>query len=309
MIRGVNQIDLTVGRAEEWAPIGALLGASIVDRFGGSTTSRTRNINVALRIADPVIAERCGRVHETGITHVCLQSRDAEGLYASLASASVAFNAPLTTLGNGTHYAYGALPSGATIEVETAGYAPDDYQGSWIAHVALATPDLRRLSGFYSALTGRGFVGGWQVKPSAANDVITGYDNADMIVGWVPCGNVMIEFWQYLNPVTEPRTAPKAAGSPGYSGLVLEVDDLPGRVDSLVAAGVSELGRIAVDVKGVARVSGRDPDRNALGFIDFSRATDRSGALDTLADPGLMPRLSKYRATLPLPHFRPEMPW
>jgi hypothetical protein len=119
----------------------------------------------------------------------------------------------------------------------------------------------------------------------------------------------MIEFWQYLNPPTEARSRPKAEGSPGYAGLVLEIDDLPARLEALAAAGVTDLGAVDVDAEGVVRVQGRDPDGNALGFVDFSQARDRGAALETLADPGLMPRLSKYRATLPLPHFRPEMPW
>lgn len=309
LIRGINEILLTVGEIDEWAPIAGQLGATPHAPSESVLAWRSRNVSVAISKANPSVAEPCGQVHQAGITHICVQSRDAWALYDSLAAEKVRFNAPLTTLGNGTHYAYGALPSGATIEIESAVYAPDGYEGTWISHVALATPDLARLSGFYTALTGRSFVGGWQVKPSPANDLITGYTGADMKVGWVACGNLMLEFWQYLHPVTEARPAPKEPGSPGYAAITFEVEGLATGLDVLAAAGVTDLGAMTVDAAGIARVTGRDPDGNRIDFVDFTQAYDRSGALDALADADFMPRLAEYRATLPLPHFRPEMQW
>lgn len=296
MIRGVNQIAISLAEADELAPLAQWLRA---DGAGGQW--RARNINIA--VTPGAARHGAPRPHEQGITHCCVQARDPWPMVDALAAAGMRFTAPLTSLGNGTDYAYGALPSGPIIEIESAVFVPEDLDTAWVAHVAFATPDLRRLSGFYAALTGRDFTGGFSVPPRAENGIITGYDDPRMRVGWVPCGNIMLEFWSYAEPRTVPRaTAPDA---PGYPLIVFEVD----RAGLDSAAGLTDLTPVVREDDGALYAHGRDPDGNAIGFVCFDEVPASPRTLAALDDPWLMPRLSALRATLPPPHYRPEMTW
>ncbi len=298
MIRGVHQIDLAVREANEVLPVVAAIRA---EWEPNDRRWRAANIHLGVREGAQGSAPR---VHEAGITHICLQSTDSAALYDRLAGQGIAFHAPLTTLGNGTYYAYGTLPSGATIEIETAVVPPGEPAAAWISHVALATPDLARLSDFYAELIGRPFAGGFRVPPSTANDVITGYPAVDLKVGWIGCGNMLIELWQYLDPPTRPAAEPREDGAPGYQALVFEVDDLDAEQPRLAAlAGMTPVARGA---DGSARGWGRDPDGNAIGFVSFA---DAAGSIDGLDEPGRVPRLAAYRTTVPPPHYRRAMIW
>lgn len=298
MIRGVHQINLAVRTTDEVLPLGTAICAEWEPQ---SERWRAANIHLGVREGASGTARR---VHEAGITHICLQSTDSAALYDRLAGQGIGFHAPPTTLGNGTYYAYGRLPSGATIEIETAVVPPGEPAAAWISHIAFATPDLARLSGFYAELTGRPFAGGFRVPPSAANDIITGYTAVDLKVGWIGCGNMLLELWQYLDPPTRPAAAPRDDAAPGFQSLIFEVDDLDGEAPRLAAlAGMTPIER-AVD--GSARGWGRDPDGNVIGFVSFA---DRAGSIDGLAEPGRVPRLADYRTTVPLPHYRRAMTW
>lgn len=304
MIRGVSQIGVRVRQAGELAPIARWLAAA-----PEADGTRWRAANVHLAVAEG--ADESGaalKPHEQGITHFCLQARDPWPMVDDLAVGGMTFTAPLTTLGNGTHYAYGALPSGPIVEIESAVFVPEAISTAWVAHVAFATPDLRRLSAFYTALTGRAFTGGFNVPPRPENAIITGYDDPAMRVGWVPCGNIMLEFWQYAAPPTVPRGAP-AADAPGYTALVFETTGLGQGTDALSAAGVADLSPVRREDDGALHAQGRDPDGNAIGFVCFDDVPHSPRALAALDDPWLMPRLSALRSTLPPPHFRPEMTW
>lgn len=303
MIRGVNQIGLRLRHAGEIEPPARWLEAMPV------APGHWRAANVHLAVAEGADDSAAAlRPHEQGVTHFCLQARDPWPMFDDLAATGVRFTGPLTTIGNGTHYAYGALPSGPIIEIESAAFVPEAMTNAWLAHVAFATPDLRRLSAFYTALTGRAFTGGFSVPPRAENGVITGYDDPAMRVGWVPCGNIMLEFWQYSSPPTLPRAA-SASNAPGYTALVFEMTGLRRGTAALADAGVSDLSSIEREDDGALYVHGRDPDGNAIGFVDFEDVPNSPRALAALDDPWLMPRLSALRATLPPPHFRPEMTW
>lgn len=303
MIRGISQIGVRVGHAGEVAPVVRWLAAQ--PDAGGKCW---RAANVHLAVTEGADDGAALKPHETGITHFCVQARDPWPMVDDLAAAGMRFTAPLTTLGNGTHYAYGALPSGPIVEVESAVFAPKAITTAWVAHVAFATPDLRRLSGFYAALTGRAFTGGFAVPPRAENAIITGYDDPSMRVGWVPCGNLMLEFWQYASPPTLPRAAP-AANAPGYTALVFETVGLARGTEALAAAGVADLSPVTRDAEDVLHATGRDPDGNPLGFICFDAVPAHPRALAALPDPWLMQHLHTLRTTLPPPHYRPEMTW
>lgn len=300
VIRGVNQIELRLTDPDAFMPVAQALGASEADDAG---LWQAPNINIRVRKAASAGALL---PHEQGITHFCLQSRDPWPIHDRLAAWGVRFTAPLTTLGNGTHYAYGTMPSGPIFEIESAVFVPEDTIDAWVAHVAFATPDLRRLAGFYAGLTGRRVVGGFPVPPRPENALITGYPDPRMSVAWVPCGNIMLEFWSYAEPPTEPRSA-SAAESSGYARIIFEMPDLD--VDMLAAAGVRELGIPGEQGHGVRYVEGIDPDGNRIGFASFAAQPAAPLSIDRLHDPWLMPRLAALRATLPPPHFRPEMQW
>lgn len=308
MIRGVNQIDMRLAHAAELAALAGWLGADESAAGAGARRWQACNINLLLHEgAMPGVGAL--RPHEAGIAHFCVQARDPWPLAEALGNAGMAFTAPLTTLGNGTHYAYGALPSGPIVEIESATFVPEDLTGAWVAHIAFATPDLPRLMGFYAGLTGRRAVGGGKVPPRPENAVITGYPDPRMRVGWVPCGNIMLEFWCYETPATTARAVPVPNDAPGYPAFHFEVTGLGDGTDALAHAGVGALSAVTRDAGGVLHAEGVDPDGNRIGFVCFDEAPQSLRALAALADPWLMPRLGALRATLPPPHYRPEMTW
>ncbi len=235
------------------------------------------------------------KVYEPGITHICLQARDAPNLK--------------TTLGNGTWYAYGNTASGFVVEVESAEYAPEDAPKAWLSHVALCTHDLENLSSFYAKLTGRPWFGGYRVKQNPANDLITGVADVDLKVCWVACGNIMLEFWQYLNPETQRRPANHDQKNAGLNTLTFEVEDLRSALPHLVDAGVEFSDSVIQEDKNLLWLEGTDPDGNALAFVSFDKSSQDPRSLRHRSDFDWMPKLGEIRANLQTLSFRPRFQW
>lgn len=319
MIIGINAIDMKVGSE---ADVSGILGQLAAERLPVESAPANEaagppksawaisNLILSVDVDDQInMCPPAPKVYEAGITHICLQSRDAPALKAQLEASDIGFNADLTTLGNGTWYAYGNTPAGFVVEVESAEYAPEDAPNAWLSHVALCTHDLDRLSNFYAKLTGRPWFGGYRVKQNPANDLITGVADVDLKVCWVACGNIMLEFWQYLNPETRCRPANQDRKSAGLNALTFEVDDLRAALPHLIEAGVEFDNSVIVEDKGLLSLEGADPDGNTLTFVSFDKASNDPRSLRHRADFDWMPRLGEIRANLKTLSFRPRFQW
>lgn len=306
MIIGVNAIAITVGSPDQARPILAPLEAREIGAPGAwAIGNMMLEIETQERIDQLAPAPK---VYEAGLTHLCLQSRDAPTLKARLEDGATRFNSDLTTLGNGTWYAYGTTPAGFVVEVESAEYAPPESPGAWLSHVAYCTHDLERLATFYAAVTGRPWFGGYRVRRNPANDAITGLPDVDLKVCWIACGNILLEFWQYLNPETQMRRA-DLANRAGIQKVVFEVDDLDAAIPHLVAAGGVVRGERIDEADGRSRLDAEDPDGNAMSFVSFARAPNDPRALRQRPNFAWMEQLNDIRANLTTSSFRPRLQW
>jgi catechol 2,3-dioxygenase-like lactoylglutathione lyase family enzyme len=311
MIKGVHHIGLTTSDLDAaTALFGAGLALEEARRFevtdqasaralfqldGVAADVRlTRAANGFLELfrfdapASPPIRAR--GANEAGITHICIQTPAGEAALASLSGAGARFPHGLTSLGGDFRYGYGRIVDELIIEVEETAAAPDAGPESWIGHVAFATPDMDRLTGFYEALTGLRRHGGQRLTGHAAYDRITGLKDVDVTAAWIQGMNIGLEFWSYANPPTTPRADDRPVHEAGYSHVCFETDDVESDLARAIAAG----GRphSAVQDLGSARVAYlRDPDGNIVELLQWS-ASAAALSVDTLAAPDVLARLN-----------------
>lgn len=244
------------------------VGFTRVDAPGPVRWLAGPNAFIALHQATrPLRATDMGRsVADPGIGHFCIQSGDGPAVWRALASAGIAFNAEVTSLGGDYLYAYGRDPEANLIEVEgiTVEAEPDP---PWVAHVALVSADLERLAEFYAALIGRAPHNGGRFK-NPAFKAITGLDDVDVSAKWLMADNIIFEMWQYHTPQSRPAPPPPR-GAPGYRHIGFCCADL-----DIEVARLSGLGIALDETEGAAQArlfSGRDPDGNAFVLFQAAR--------------------------------------
>lgn len=204
-----------------------------------------------------------------GITHVCYQSPTSEDIYQRLmdrgATSVSRGEQPVHLLGQGVYYAYARDHDGIMYETEHLDHAP--FEGPiWFSHAALVSPDLDRLVEFYSLL--------FDTKPNRRTDRASGprfdevaaYDDVMIRAAWFDIGNMILEMWQFVNPVTPEPQRPSAIEDLGYNKVAFEVSDLHKEYDRLMAQGVAFLSSPATSVDGW-EVCLRDPDGNLISLI------------------------------------------
>ena len=224
------------------------------------------------------------RVCDPGIGHFCLQSANGMGLWQSLNDHGMAFNDRPVALGTGAIYAYGRDPDHSLVEVEGVATA-EPHMPIWIAHVALVTPDIERLSDFYARLLA-------QDTPRAgrfANKLfenITGLADVDVSARWIDAENFLIELWQYHNPPTGP-VAPPAEGAAGYRYIGFSCANLNAAIARLAKLGIHiERGQA---IAGYATGWGSDPDGNRFAIMEMG-AEPSALSLANLSDPAIVTR-------------------
>lgn len=210
-------------------------------------------------------------VEGPGFTHLCYQSPTSNDLFsrftAQTASVVTRGGVPVDLNGRGVYYAYIRDRDQIMFEVEHVDQTK--FEGPiWIAHVALVTPDIDRLVKFYERLLG--------VAPYGRNDrvggkrieAVTGLDEARIRAAWFNTGNMVLELWEYTNPVTQEPEEPAPYEKVGYNKFVLEVGDIEHEHHRLRRAGMQLLSEpIVSDDSGA--VYARDPDGNLFGLIQF----------------------------------------
>jgi catechol 2,3-dioxygenase-like lactoylglutathione lyase family enzyme len=213
-----------------------------------------------------------------GITHVCYQSPASEDIYQRLINGGATTvsrgEQPVHLLGQGVYYAYARDHDGIMYETEHLDHAP--FEGPiWFSHAALVSPDLDRLVEFYSLLL--------DAKPNRRTDrasgprfdEVAGYDNVMIRAAWFDIGNMILEMWQFVNPVTPQPQRPSAIEDVGYNKVAFEVSDLQKEFERLTALGVRFLSSPATSFDGW-EVCLRDPDGNLISLIQPKTQDDLS---------------------------------
>jgi catechol 2,3-dioxygenase-like lactoylglutathione lyase family enzyme len=168
-------------------------------------------------------------------------------------------------LGQGVYYAYARDHDGIMYETEHLDHAP--FEGPiWFSHVALVSPDLDRLVEFYSLL--------FDAEPNRRTnrasgprfDEVAGYDDVMIRAAWFDIGNMILEMWQFVNPVTPEPEKPPSIEDLGYNKVAFEVSDLYKEYERLTALGVAFLSSPTMSVDGW-EVCLRDPDGNLISLI------------------------------------------
>ena len=250
------------------------------------------NAFIALHATSQAVGPRQAsrRVCDPGITHLCIQSGDGEALWRQLDDAGLAFNAAPVALGTGAIYAYGRDPEFNVIEVEGVGDAPAGAP-SWVAHVALATPDLDRLADFYARLIGRSVHHRGTFKNRLFED-ITGLKEVEVSARWMMADNMIFEIWRYLNPPTL-AAPPKRDDEPGYRHIGFAAADLDAERRRLAEAGVAvEDGPLIADLP---TIGGVDPDGNR--FVILETPPVHALALGGLSNPGIVADRNRHLLT------------
>ena len=204
-----------------------------------------------------------------GITHVCYQSPTSEDIYQRLMDGGATpvsrGQQPVHLLGQGVYYAYARDHDGIMYETEHLDHAP--FEGPiWFSHVALVSPDLDRLVEFYSLL--------FDAEPNRRTnrasgprfDEVAGYDDVMIRAAWFDIGNMILEMWQFVNPVTPEPEKPPSIEDLGYNKVAFEVWELHKEYERLTALGVAFLSSPTMSVDGW-EVCLRDPDGNLISLI------------------------------------------
>ena len=242
------------------------------------------NAYLALFEASGGAAPSDRQVCDAGIGHFCLQSGDGNGLWQKLADRGMRFNDKPVALGTGAIYAYGRDPDHNLVEVEGVNAAPSDPL-TWIAHLALVTPDIERLSDFYARLLE-------QDTPRSgcfANSLfenITGLADVDVSARWIDTDNLLVEIWQYHNPPTGPAQT-TSDGMAGYRHAGFCCEMLEGETVRLASVGI--VTQPCSDIGGYRTVQGRDPDGNRFVIMEIG-AGPSPLSLCRLADPSIVTR-------------------
>ena len=212
-------------------------------------------------------------VYGPGITHVCFQSPADDPAFNKFRRQGMQLvsrgDGPVKLARPDITYVYGRDASDNMIEVEQWDTPPRPFP-VWIAHVAFVSPDIERLTNFYSTtLLGMDTPPEIRRINGIANiDVVGDIDNADLFVAWIPTPNILIEIWQYVNPKTPDVTEEGSLETLGYTHACFEVDDAWAEHKRLKALGVPFLSEPEQTVNAVT-VFGHDPDGNLFELLQF----------------------------------------
>jgi len=206
-------------------------------------------------------------VQGPGITHVCYQAVVTSALYAkskAFGGTIVSRGAVPVDRGYGIQYAYAKDPDGILYELEQLD-KPPFADSVWMGHVALVTPDIDRLVGFYTKLLG---VAPHRridnIRNSPKLDDIANIDSLKLRAAWFKTGNMVVEIWQFDNPPTRVPESPLPYTQIGYTKISFEVSNLRRNYQRLRTAGLTFLSPPVSTA-----VFLRDPDGNLLSLAEF----------------------------------------
>ena len=85
-------------------------------------------------------------------------------------------------------------------------------------HAAISTPDIERLMNWYSENFGFIEVASTEwPKGSKQIDDVVGLENSSAKQGFLKCGNIMIEFFEYSSPPSQPMDKNRPVNDHGHT--------------------------------------------------------------------------------------------
>ncbi|MEM7333794.1 MAG: VOC family protein [Chloroflexota bacterium] len=252
-----------------------LLGLDDVMCKGVLINGRTTFLELLQFKSPKPIEQPIKPVNGIGITHVCFQSPETDSAFEKFKQEGmirISREDPVHLARPDIRYVYGRDVAGLMFETElwTTPLQPFPV---WIAHVAFVSADIERLVNFYSKIMlqldeVREIR---RVTGIPALDVVADLDDVDLRFLQIPAGNILLEFWQYLNPPSPEPTVTPSAEQLGYSHVCFEVVDLLGEVARLKSLGVEFLSE-PLQSNQRWLIYGRDPDGNLFELIEFLEA-------------------------------------
>lgn len=242
-----------------------------------SVLIRSSNAQLRLISFDSQLSGEAVSVTGPGIAHVCFQAVDTTQPYAKAlaAGAQPIGGEELVALSsrNPVKYGYITDPFGTITEVEEVDITqldlPEPPKNTHrMRHVAFATPDLDRLTNFYSSLLGNQEprrIGHWFRISGDNVDQVSGIEGSEIEMAWFQLRNLEIEIAQFHSHRTERADAPRPFNAPGYNIIMFDVSDLAKARQRVVDAGGTIVSE-SVSIDGAATVFARDPDGNLIGF-------------------------------------------
>ncbi|MEL7318652.1 MAG: VOC family protein [Pseudomonadota bacterium] len=291
----VSDLDKTSGLYEDAIALQTVDDSAITenpafDELAGRSgvevqTRMMRSVNMQIRFmsfaspsetaqATPVMA-----VEGPGIMHMCYQVDQETQTYQKFLAGGATFmgkeEMQQLTSRNPVYYSYSRDFDGLIAEIEHVDVAALDLPAPpknkrRIRHVALATPDVDRLAGFYSVLLGQPEfrrLGNWSFMRLEGEkfDAVAGLDGGVGESAWFQIRNLELEIFQFhSHPTTIPET-PRPIDALGYNMIVLDVSDLAAARDLFVEAG-GEIVTEPTAMDGGEIQFGRDPDGNLIGL-------------------------------------------
>lgn len=181
-------------------------------------------------------------VQGPGMTHTCYQTPSTHSGYDRFSEAGASIlstgDGPIDLGGYGVTYAYAHDPDGNMLELEQLDQPVLDHMGyfqspvlngakMWLSQIALVSPDLDRLMGFYADLFGIAPSRRAEIKDNPRADAIAGLQNAHILGGWFQLNDKskVLELWQYIRPPSVLLSDGRHPRSLGYS-FVLEVSNI-----------------------------------------------------------------------------------
>jgi catechol 2,3-dioxygenase-like lactoylglutathione lyase family enzyme len=217
-------------------------------------------------------------VQGPGITHICYQSSMSNSIYSKSKTADATIvsrgDAPVNR-GYGIHYAY--IRDGDSIMYEVEQFEKPPFTDAvWLGHVAIVTPDIDRLVAFYTLLLGTKPINRIDnIKNNPKLNDIANIDDLKLRGAWFKVGNMLLEMWQFENPVPKSITEPASFTKIGYQKIAFEVSDIQHEYKRLKDKNVQFLSAPVID-KTVSIVYLRDCDGNLISLHQFDSNSPQS---------------------------------
>lgn len=143
-----------------------------------------------------------------------------------------------------------------------------------IHHIAISTPDLERICGFYRDALGFDLESDtkWDTGTELGEvcDTIIGLKNSAARSIMLRKGSMIIEFFEYSLPLPKPRDPNWRVCDHGYTHICLEVVDIDGEFERLKNAGMRFHAAPPLGEPGGLRaIYGRDPDGNVIELLEI----------------------------------------
>lgn len=143
-----------------------------------------------------------------------------------------------------------------------------------IHHVAISTPDLDRLLGFYRDLLG--FREVMQVAwPEGSDDIdeILGLQNSSARQVMLRADNLCLELFEFSHPEPQRMALDRPVSDHGHTHICFDVTDIDSVYARMLQAGI-RFHCPPKDFGNIKATYGRDPDGNVFELQELMRADD-----------------------------------